>query len=338
MKTSLTILGTAILMAVSALAQQPARTQHPGVRLYEQAKFNEATTAFESAVKTSEFKSDPEIWNYLGLSYMANDRLKNARKAFEKSVALQPGSSVFRSNLAFTYFMSHQLKKAEEAANAAIKLDAKNPGPYQVRASVNLWNNKLAAAESDVDRFIQLDPTNPRAYVLKSDILLAELSTKFMSGRTVKDEIEFLKRAADTLALGKTKCKGTTVQCSELAHEYESVNAFYNHFSRDRSPLPPMPGQTAPDEPGVTPAKILRQPPASYTDRARTENVQGAVRVAILLGASGQIENIMFLSKIGFGLDQEVLKAVRAIRFEPKMVDGKPVSSVIIREYTFAIY
>ena len=338
MKKSLTIIVACVLLAVSGFTQTPVKTQHPGVRLFQQAKFNEARTAFESAIKTSEFKSDPDIWNYLGLCYMAEDRLKNARKAFEKSVAIEPTSALFQSNLAFVYFKGRQIKKAEETANTAIKLDEENPAPYRVRASVNLWNRKLDSAESDVDRFIQLDPTNPQAYILKSDILLVKLSAKFMSGRTVKDEIDLLKQAADTLDIGKASCKGSTVLCSELERENESITAFYKYFSRDTSSPPLLPGQTAPAEPGVVPAKILYQPRASYTDRARTENVQGSVRVAILLGAGGQIEHIMFLSKLGFGLDQEVLGAVRAIKFEPKTVDGKPVPSVIVREYTFAIY
>jgi outer membrane biosynthesis protein TonB len=56
------------------------------------------------------------------------------------------------------------------------------------------------------------------------------------------------------------------------------------------------------------------------------------------LGASGKVEHILFLSRLGYGLDEEVMKAVNDIKFEPKLKDGKPVSTVIVREYTFAIY
>ncbi|PYS99293.1 MAG: hypothetical protein DMF63_11760 [Acidobacteria bacterium] len=337
MKSSLIVILIVFILAVSAPTQTSRKSRHPGIQLFEQAKFSEAIIAFETATKTEESKSNPEIWNYLGLSYLAKDKLKEARKAFEKSVDLQPKSSIFQSNLAYAYFLSHQLKKASDAANAAIKLDARNPDPYQVRASVNLWNHNLDSAERDVDAFIQLAPTNPQGYIIKSDILLADLSAKFMSGKTVREEIDLLKRASQTLGTGKAKCNGND-RCADLEREYGSVNAFYEYFLRDGSSPPLIPDQPNAPQPGVTPVKILYQPKANYTDEARYVNVQGAVRVAILLGATGKVEQIMFLSKLGFGLDQEVLKAAKAIKFEPKTVDGKATSTVIVREYTFSTY
>jgi TonB family protein len=88
----------------------------------------------------------------------------------------------------------------------------------------------------------------------------------------------------------------------------------------------------------TTPYKITFQPKATYTDAARSNNVQGAVRLKITLLASGQVGSIVPLTRLPDGLTEKAIAAARQIRFEPKMVNGQPVSVVVTREYTFTIY
>jgi TonB family protein len=75
-----------------------------------------------------------------------------------------------------------------------------------------------------------------------------------------------------------------------------------------------------------------------YTDEARENNVQGAVRLKITLLASGQVGNITPVTELPDGLTEQAIAAAKRIRFEPKTVNGVPVSVVINREYTFTIY
>ena len=88
----------------------------------------------------------------------------------------------------------------------------------------------------------------------------------------------------------------------------------------------------------TTPYKITFQPKATYTDAARSNNVQGAVRLKITLLASGQVGSIVPVTRLPDGLTEKAIAAARQIRFEPKMVNGQPVSVVVTREYTFTIY
>jgi TonB family protein len=318
-----------------AEGQVPLKARHPAVALYEQSKFDDAVRALEIATKTDEFKGDATIWNYLGLSYLAIDKARNSRKAFEKSATLDPSNAVFRSNLSYAYLMTGDIRKARESAKKAIELDPRIAGAYEVLGTANFWQRKLYEARRDADMFIKLAPANPQAYLLKSDILIAEMGVQLTVAQMGVDK-EYLRQANETLETGSAKCKGTAI-CEELTRRREAISAFYEHFSRDRT-SPALPGAVPLSEPDVTPIKITRQPPARYTDRARTENVQGAIRVAILLGATGKVEYILFLSRLGCGLEEEVVKAARSIRFEPKKKNGKPVSTVVIREYTFSIY
>ena len=94
MKTAFTIFLLLILSTDFAWGQAQPTVQHPGLVLFEQGKFAEAARGLEVATKTEKYKSDAEIWNSLGLAYLATDQLKNSRKAFEKSVSLGSGSAV----------------------------------------------------------------------------------------------------------------------------------------------------------------------------------------------------------------------------------------------------
>jgi len=88
----------------------------------------------------------------------------------------------------------------------------------------------------------------------------------------------------------------------------------------------------------TTPYKITFQPKATYTDEARSNNVQGAVRLKITLLASGQVGSIVPVSRLPYGLTERAIAAAKQIRFEPKMVNGVAVPVTVTREYTFTIY
>jgi tetratricopeptide (TPR) repeat protein len=85
-------------------------------------------------------------------------------------------------------------------------------------------------------------------------------------------------------------------------------------------------------------AKILAKPRAYYTDQARAGNEQGKVKLALELGADGKIKFVFPFRTLRFGLTEEALAAVRNIKFEPAVKDGKNVSTIAIVEYQFMLY
>ena len=120
-----------------------------------------------------------------------------------------------------------------------------------------------------------------------------------------------------------------------IEEKLEGMRAFYNYYDRSRM-VPP--GTVAPIDPGITPLKILTKPRAHYTDNARGANAQGTIRIAVLFGANGRIQHILMIKRIGYGLDEEAIRAARQIEFEPQTKAGKPVSVVKLLEYNFRIY
>jgi TonB family protein len=330
MKVTVRIVLVMAVCAAIAIAQAPTTKPHPGILLFDQAKYKEAVLSLEGATKSKEYKNDAEIWNYLGLAYRAKDDLKKSRKAFEKSVSLQPQNAVYHANLGYALLAIGEIKKALQSAEKAIALDPKNAGAYQIRGIINLWNFQLDPAEADADMSIRLRPMSADAHLLKSEVILTKLSVQLAAGKAIKEEVPYLERAVHALQLGIEQCSKCP-DVSKLREQLETVSVFYEHYTKSKAP------SSVPED-GVTPLRIIHKPQARYTDRARSNNVSGVVRLAALCGVNGRIEHILLLKRLGFGLDQQAIDAAKEIRFEPKMKDGKPVPTVITIEYSFTIF
>ena len=88
----------------------------------------------------------------------------------------------------------------------------------------------------------------------------------------------------------------------------------------------------------TSPYRIIAKPKATYTDAARTNNVQGSVTLKIVLLASGQVGSITPIKGLPHGLTEQAIAAARQIRFEPKKINGVPVSTTVTFQYGFNIY
>lgn len=71
--------------------------------------------------------------------------------------------------------------------------------------------------------------------------------------------------------------------------------------------------------------KILYKVKATYTEDARQNKVLGSVVLNVVFRADGTLGRIRLLSGLGYGLDEEALRAVRQIRFLPATRNGQPV-------------
>ena len=83
---------------------------------------------------------------------------------------------------------------------------------------------------------------------------------------------------------------------------------------------------------------ILSKPRAKYTDMGRSNNVSGEIMLKVLFRADGQIGDVTVLKKLGSGLDEEAVNAVRKVKFLPAEINGKPVDIIRQLSYSFTIY
>ena len=115
---------------------------------------------------------------------------------------------------------------------------------------------------------------------------------------------------------------------------YGGGNGTGNGDGTGRGDGPPPPSSMA----VTSPLKVLSRPRAQYTDSARTNNVQGVVRLKVTLLANGSVGSITPLSNLPYGLTEQAIAAARQIKFEPRKVNGVSQSSIVTFEYSFTIY
>jgi TonB family protein len=76
----------------------------------------------------------------------------------------------------------------------------------------------------------------------------------------------------------------------------------------------------------------------SYTAEARDKNINGAVLISVIVDEHGLPTNLKVLHGLGYGLDEEALKAVSKYRFTPGTYKGQVVSVPLVVGVNFRIF
>jgi len=80
---------------------------------------------------------------------------------------------------------------------------------------------------------------------------------------------------------------------------------------------------------GVEPPRIRREVKPSYTEEARRAGVEGEVVLEIVVRSDGSVADVRVLRRLGSGLDERAIDAVRQWRFDPALRQGTPVDVVV---------
>ncbi len=83
--------------------------------------------------------------------------------------------------------------------------------------------------------------------------------------------------------------------------------------------------------------QILGRPTPGYTDEARRNQIEGSVKVSVLLKADGAVSDIKVARGLGYGLDEKAIEAARQLRFVPGQKDGHAVSVRLFLEFKFSL-
>src|SRR5437879_10446687 len=71
--------------------------------------------------------------------------------------------------------------------------------------------------------------------------------------------------------------------------------------------------------------KVIYSPDPEYSETARYAKYKGTCVVGVILGKDGNVSDLWIARKLGLGLDQKALEAVRQWKFEPAMKGGEAV-------------
>lgn len=111
-----------------------------------------------------------------------------------------------------------------------------------------------------------------------------------------------------------------------LGRRAEAIEAF-------GKPVGGPPGQTV--EKSI---KIIRKEPARYTEKARSNRVEGTIFVVVELKADGKIGFVVPIKELPDGLTDNAVASARSIKFSPAVRNGVPVTQIRMLSYSFDTY
>ena len=86
---------------------------------------------------------------------------------------------------------------------------------------------------------------------------------------------------------------------------------------------------------GITPPSILTKQDPIYSEEARKAQYQGTVVLEAIVRKDGSVEIIRVVRSLGFGLDENAIKALKEWTFRPGMRNGVPVDVALNIEINF---
>ena len=80
---------------------------------------------------------------------------------------------------------------------------------------------------------------------------------------------------------------------------------------------------------GIDPPRLLEEIRPRYTEEARQAGIEGEVILEIVVRSDGTVGEMRVLRRLGSGLDEQAIEAVRHWRFEPARRLGSPVDVMV---------
>lgn len=105
----------------------------------------------------------------------------------------------------------------------------------------------------------------------------------------------------------------------------------FNHFLKERPTIPKNFSENGENKK----LKITDKPNPYYTKQARKNLTTGAVHLYVMFLANGRIGLVIPRILLPDGLTQESIEAARKLKFEPQIVNGKPVTVIKTVVYNF---
>lgn len=88
---------------------------------------------------------------------------------------------------------------------------------------------------------------------------------------------------------------------------------------------------------GVAKPKAIYRPRPPYTERARQKRTQGVVILSGIVDEEGNVRNLEVVKGLPFGLDTEALRTVATWKYEPSLLDGRPVAVHFLFQVSFSL-
>jgi TonB family protein len=88
---------------------------------------------------------------------------------------------------------------------------------------------------------------------------------------------------------------------------------------------------------GISAPTVISKVDPEYTPQARFLRLQGTVMLRLVVDELGRPQDISLVRGIGFGLDENAVRAVRSWRFKPGASEGQPVATIATVELNYRL-
>jgi protein TonB len=86
-----------------------------------------------------------------------------------------------------------------------------------------------------------------------------------------------------------------------------------------------------------TEPSVLGEVKIAYPEAAKKADIEGTVRLKLLIDAEGAVKEVVIVSGPGYGLNEAAREAIKRFRFKPATKGGEPVGTTLIYNYTFLL-
>lgn len=326
----LTFILAVLVFAVPVFAQTE---RDIGIELYKAGNFDAAVKSLKKATKTN--SSDPITWYFLGVSYLKRDDFKQSIKALGRARDLLPNDLNIRIALGYAYLLANKLFEAQSEALQAIRIDPKNAEATYIAGVVSYRDESYDTAYTYAKKAIELAPGFAYAHLLRSQALVSSFAKQRNTVvKPPEEKYKLLEEASESLT--KYLDLATPGKDMDFYRGYlESIKFFSDYYNHTRAEIADAEAKSPGD---TTKLRIITKPRAAYTDSARQAGVSGYVDLLVGFSANGTITHILIVKSLSHGLSEAAVRAARQVKFEPRTINGKPVSTAATIRYSFSIY
>ncbi len=278
-----------------------------GQKLYRAGQTEQAIEELYNALSVREIYYEAQL--LLGRSLIEARRYREAAATLREIEPTERGSAEVHKLLGRVHYETNKLREA--ARNLRYAIDYSRRPDYELHYLLGLVKLRQGDAGGAIDEATRVEKLKPRfaparkllsdAYFMKGDYRQSEkaLTRYLTSVRDLKDETDIKERIKAMESLGRAKPE-------------KSVQKL------------------------IIRPQIYNLPHPGYTVEALRYKVEGSVQLEVLFGSDGTIQHVLLVRELGFGLDEQALKAARGIEFKPGEVEGRPVSMWMGVDFGFA--
>ena len=96
-------------------------------------------------------------------------------------------------------------------------------------------------------------------------------------------------------------------------------------------------GSSQPAGGADAPVEITFKPKPGYTDEGRKQKINGEVRLQVMFSANGRVHVVRVVQGLGYGLDEQAVRAAEQIKFKPALREGQPIDSMALVHIIFEL-